>query len=289
MTLLATPPGMDAVPVFDAGWLVSAAIRTPFLSYAGTSSVKWSEELESLHEEWSRVHFIDVWTRNAVLERVDPIAGHAIVTDIGCSTGHLLHDLHQAHPSATLIGIDLIAAGLRKAHDLVPSALLLQADACDLPLHTGSVDVVVCTNLLEHVVDDGRALEEIQRVLRPRGYAVIVVPAAPGTYDYYDRYLGHVRRYARHELARKATAAGLDVIEDRYIASLLHPAFWVVKHWNRLRYAALDGAALAQRVSNDIARSGTSRVGSILGRLEISLGLRLPFGIRNLVWARQRG
>ena len=39
------------------------------------------------------------------------------------------------------------------------------------------------------------------RILRPGARAVIVVPAGPGTYDYYDRFLGHERRYARGELA----------------------------------------------------------------------------------------
>ena len=47
-------------------------------------------------------------------------------------------------------------------------------------------------------------------VVRPGAPAVIVVPAGPGTYDYYDRFLGHERRYARHELSRKAAAAGLE-------------------------------------------------------------------------------
>jgi SAM-dependent methyltransferase len=280
---------MDAVPAFDAGWLVGAPEPTPYLTYAGATPVNWSDELEVLHEESSRTHFMDVWTRHAILERVGASARPAAVADIGCSTGYLLHDLREAYPEATLIGIDLVAAGLRKAHGLVPSARLVLADACDLPLHDGSVDTVVTANLLEHVPDDGRALEELRRVLAPDGHAVIVVPAGPGTYDYYDRFLGHVRRYGRRELARRATAAGLDVIEDRYIASLLFPAFWLVKRWHRLRYAQLDGPALAQRVAHDIASTAESRVGELLGRLERRLGLRLPFGIRNLVWARRRG
>ena len=44
------------------------------------------------------------------------------VADLGCSTGFLLEDLRDAHPDAVLIGVDMIAAGLRKAHDAVPEA-----------------------------------------------------------------------------------------------------------------------------------------------------------------------
>jgi hypothetical protein len=60
------------------------------------------------------------------------------------------------------------------------------------------------------VPDDARALAEVFPTLRPGARAVIVVPVGPGNYDYYDRFLGHERRYAKGELARKADSAGLE-------------------------------------------------------------------------------
>jgi SAM-dependent methyltransferase len=287
VTLLAPPPDRDALPAFDGGWLVDGRPE-PFLSYADPGTVNWSDELESLHEEASRTHFIDVWTRQAILARVGDLLPSAVLADLGCSTGYLLEDLRAAHPEATLIGVDLVAAGLRKAHASTPSARLLQADVRDLPLADGSVDAVVSANLLEHVPDDRRALKEVRRVLRPGGRAVIVVPAGPSTYDYYDRFLGHERRYARRELSEKAVAVGLEIIEDRYIASLLYPPFWLVKQRNRLRYGHLEGEALEQRVTGDIDQTRDSRVGQLLRRVEEGMGLRLPFGIRNLLVARRR-
>ena len=99
-------------------------------------------------------------------------------------------------------------------------------------------------NLLEHVPDDRSALAEIARVLKPGRPAALVVPAGPRTFDYYDRFLGHERRYARGELADKCRAAGLEPREDRHLASLLYPAFWLVKQRNRWRYDHLRGDAL---------------------------------------------
>jgi SAM-dependent methyltransferase len=261
----------------------------PFVSYAvDDAQVNWSEELEAVHAEASRTHFLDRWTRKAIIDCVGPLAPEATVADLGCSTGFLLEDLHVAHPDAVLIGVDMIAAGLRKAHAAVPQAKLLQADVCELPLEDQSLDAVVSANLLEHVPDDGRALREIARVLKPGRPAAIVVPAGPGTFDYYDRFLGHERRYARGELADKCRAAGLEPREDRHLASLLYPPFWLVKQRNRRRYDGLRGEALEARVTQDIANTRDSRVGERTWRLEdrlVRAGVRLPFGIRSLVVA----
>lgn len=286
MTLLA-PPGAEQVPTFDRGWLVGDPPPEPYLSYADIDvSVNWSEELERLHEESSRDHFIDVWTRRAILERLGDLSPAATVLDLGCSTGYLLEDLRGWRPQATLWGLDLVGAGLRKAHERVPDARLLRADACQLPLAERSVDAICSANLLEHVPDDRRALREIARVLRPGGRAAIMVPAGPGTYDYYDRFLGHERRYGRGELAGKARAAALSTIEDCYLGSLIYPAFWLVKQRNRRRYGQLTGEALESRVAGDIAATRDSAAGRLactLERMLLDRAVRLPFGIRNLV------
>lgn len=313
------PPGADTVPRFEEGWIGTGGTSTgtaeiggppsqppsqlptqpptqppthrqPFLAYVERPSVNWSEELEDLHEQSSREHFLDAWTRRAMLKWLGPLPDRPVLADIGCSTGHLLADLHAAHPGATLIGVDLVASGLRKANALVPQARLLQADVCDLPLCAATLDAVLSANLLEHVPDDVSALAELRRVLRPGGRAVVVVPAGPGGYDYYDRFLGHERRYARSELAGKARRAGLEMLLDMHLGSLLYPPFWLVKQRNRRRFDRLEGEALASRVAHDIATTKDSRLGALACRLEermLDRGVRLPFGIRGLTVLRR--
>jgi SAM-dependent methyltransferase len=264
----------------------------PFLSYVEDDhAVNWSAELEELHEESSRHHFIDRWTRRAMLELLGPLPANAVIADLGCSSGYLLEDLRAAHPDAALIGVDLVGSGLSKAHENVPDATLIQADVCDLPLSDASLDAAVSANLLEHVPDDEAALGELRRVLRPGARAVLVVPAGPETYDYYDRFLGHERRYARGELAAKAQRADLEVVEDVHLGSVLYPAFWLVKKRNRRRFDRLRGAALEARVAADIAATGDSRAGRLACAVErrlLRLGVRLPFGIRGLTVVRRR-
>jgi SAM-dependent methyltransferase len=258
----------------------------PFVSHVPAGQVvNWSDELEVLHEESSRDHFIDVWTRRAMLARLGPQRPRPKVLDLGCSSGYLLEDLRSANPNAALIGVDLVGAGLRKAHENLPDATLLQADVCALPLEDESIDVVLSANLLEHVRDDRRALAEVFRILHRGARAVIVVPVGPGNYDYYDRFLGHERRYARGEMVRKAIAAGFDVLEDIHLGAPLYPAFWAVKQRNRRRYGDLAGASLEARVRADIARTTDSALGRLACRIEerlLAFGVKMPFGIRGL-------
>jgi SAM-dependent methyltransferase len=289
--ILRPPPGQAAVPSFESGWKLEGDALAPFLSYVGDDAdVNWSDELEELHEESSRTHFMDVWTRTAMIERLGEVPAAGTIADLGCSTGYLLEDLRAAYPGTQLLGVDLVAPGLGKAHGLLPDAWLLRADVCELPLADASVDAAVSANLLEHVPDDRAALGELRRVLRPGARAVIVVPAGPGTYDYYDRFLGHERRYGRGELAGKAGAAGLEVLEDAHLGAPLYPAFWAVKKRNRRLHDDLRGDALEARVARDIANTQDSALGAWACRLERTLlrrGVRLPFGIRGLTVVRR--
>jgi ubiquinone/menaquinone biosynthesis C-methylase UbiE len=285
---LLPPPGSLHLPSYDAGWLMDGDGRQPYLSYVpadAEGAVQWTAGLQRSHEENARTHFIDVWTRRAMLDRLGPISRAFTVLDVGCSAGYLLEDLRGRSPQATLIGVDLIASGLRRAHALVPQALLLQADACALPLADASVDAVVSANVLEHVPDDEGALAEICRIMKPGARAAIVVPLGPGNYDYYDRFLGHARRYARGELARKARAVGLEVVDEVCLGALLYPAFWTIKQRNRRRYDHLRGKALERKVESDIEDtrdSGIGRLACSLERVLLDAGVKLPFGIRGL-------
>jgi SAM-dependent methyltransferase len=253
-------------------------------------SVNWSEDLEEFHEESTRDHPIEVLTRRTVMSLLDALAATATIVEVGCSTGYLLEDLRAAYPSARLVGFDLIASGLRKAHATLPDCLMAQADACELPLADECADAVISVNLLEHVDDDVRALSEIKRVLRPGAGAVLVVPTGPGLYDYYDRFLHHERRYARGEMAEKVHSVGLGVEADLHLGSVVFPAFWILKKRNRRRFDHLAGYELEERVRRDYGDTKDSSLFDAACRFERGLlrrGVHLPFGIRGLTVVRR--
>lgn len=283
MKLLRDPPAQ----------LVAAYPDAPFLPFAVGLDVNWSAELEAMHEEPSRDHFLDVHTRTAILDSLHAAgvgAPSPTLLDAGCSSGYLLEDLSDAYPGASLIGVDLVAAGLYRAHSNAPQAELLLADACDLPLQDETVDALASANLLEHVPDDVSALREFHRVLRPGGTAALIVPTGKSLYDYYDSHLGHERRYARHELAQKSRAVGFQVIRDTFVGSLIYPPFWITKKRNRRRHRALNDKEARRLVAKSIDRTRGSRLGEIacsVERVMLRQGIGLPFGIRGLTVLRR--
>ena len=53
---------------------------------------------------------------------------------------------------------------------------LARADARSLPFASGEFDAIVCSEVLEHIVEDGAVLMELNRVLRDGGLLLISVP-----------------------------------------------------------------------------------------------------------------
>lgn len=116
--------------------------------------------------------------------------GPQAIVDVGCGDGEatgLVGKLgdpgHTGHIRHTVVGVDWSMMALRGAqrHGL----LLVRGsiDAPGLPLGTGSVDVVILSEVIEHLVDTDSALDEIHRVLRPGGRLLVSTPNLAAWYN----------------------------------------------------------------------------------------------------------
>ena len=143
------------------------------------------------------------------------------VLDLGCGAGHFLSLLlgRGAEP----VGVELSARALERAREREPGAEthLLAADG-SLPLAHASIDLVWCSEVIEHVPDVGALLAEVRRVLRPGGRLLVTTPAhgrvkgalvALTRFDSHFDPLGqHVRFFTPASLRRSLEAARLEVV-----------------------------------------------------------------------------
>lgn len=100
---------------------------------------------------------------------------------------------------------------------------VVRADATALPCADNTMDLVVGLDVLEHIEDDGAAVREIHRTLRPGGIALIAVPVDPRLWSAHDEAVGHVRRYTRTELLDLFTRNGFVIERSRSWNVLLRP------------------------------------------------------------------
>ncbi len=88
-------------------------------------------------------------------------------------------------------------------------------------------DSCVCLNVLEHIEDDRRALQQMASILPSGGVIVLIVPAFPSLSGPIDRHLGHFRRYRRGSMRTLAAEAGLNVEKLRFMNLVGFFGWWM--------------------------------------------------------------
>jgi arsenite methyltransferase len=153
---------------------VSTAPEQEFIFPTGRA---WAQELGYPEPELARVPEATVesfagvanhWT----LGRIEP---GSVVLDLGCGAGtDLLIAAQMTGPAGRVIGVDMTATMLDRARQSATQMGLANVELHEslieaLPLDDASVDIVISNGVIDLVPDKDAVLDEIDRVLRPRG------------------------------------------------------------------------------------------------------------------------
>ena len=163
------------------------------------------------------------WERRRSLLLGEVRAGERVL-DLGCGAGRFVAALRDA--GAEAVGVELAEAALERARRNAPGAdlRLVEPDG-SLPLDHASVDLVWCSEVLEHVADTAYLLLEVRRVLRPGGRLLVTVPyhgrvkgalIALARFDAHFDPLGqHLRFYTRSSLTATLQRSGFEAVRVR--------------------------------------------------------------------------
>jgi ubiquinone/menaquinone biosynthesis C-methylase UbiE len=148
-------------------------------------------------------------------------AGPRRLLDVGCGEGVVLRHLDRHLHGVSVIGLDVDGTGLRVAQSQ-NTVSLVQGSVYDLPFASGSFDLVLCCEVLEHVEQPDVAMAELARVSRDR--VLLSVPNEPiwrlsnmarGKYlRHFGNTTGHIQHWTRLAFLR-LVRTHLDVAEVR--------------------------------------------------------------------------
>ncbi len=108
-------------------------------------------------------------------------------------------------------------------------------DITAMPFETESFDVVLCSEVLEHIPDDDTAISELVRIVKPGKTLAVSVPRAwpekicwQLSDEYFNANMGHVRIYKKNEIIKKIQDQG-PVFLGSHFAHSIHSPYWWLK------------------------------------------------------------
>jgi SAM-dependent methyltransferase len=163
--------------------------------------------------------------RNAVIstligQLVAPMPDGYRVLEVGCGSGNVLRHLERVCTHGRVYGMDLFSDGLVFARTRVDCPLI-QADMHAAPFGVG-FNLIGLFDVIEHLPDDLRVLQDLYHLLAPGGALVLTVPAHMALWSYFDDASHHQRRYSVDGLRARLEEAGYEV---EYLTPYMAPLF----------------------------------------------------------------
>ena len=173
--------------------------------------IRKSAQLEQTHWWYSG--------RRALVGRLMASVTPGTALDVGCGSAGNTAVLRDLGWRVTGLEYSPAAAVLARSRGLP----IVRGDARRLPFPDQSFDLVMSTDMWEHIDEDDQVAAEAARVLRPGGRLLVAVPAGMDLWSGHDVALGHVRRYERDDLVALVESVGLEVVSVQSWNVLLRP------------------------------------------------------------------
>jgi len=167
------------------------------------------------------------------------------ILDIGCGEGR--HTIKACQQAGTIcIGADFDFKNLietkkklafhKSLKDLKCKSFDLSCmDVTKLPFKNCSFDSIICSEVLEHILDDAMAISELVRILKPKKILAVSIPRFwPEkicwllSNEYFNANMGHVRIYKKKSLIKTIESFGTKHYASHYAHSI-HAPFWWLK------------------------------------------------------------
>lgn len=182
--------------------------RGEVFEYSASGELKLMLEAPNYHD-W-------IWGR------VKSFCGDRIL-EIGAGLGIFTRKIQEGRKLVIASDVDRGFLSLLKNHSFGDNVKILEFNAesgnGDL-FEQDHLDTILCINVLEHIEDDMKALNNFFKILEPSGRLILFVPAFPKAYGTIDRLDGHFRRYSKKDLTDKLERAEFKIKKMQYFNSV---------------------------------------------------------------------
>ena len=167
---------------------------------------------------------------------------NGIMLDVGCGEGRHIFGVMQDYPQMKCVGLDMDNASLNKAEEGYKyfesisnaGAEFIKGSAYSLPFPDESIDLIVCSEVLEHLHEYNDAVVEIHRVLKPGGKFYASVPATwpekicwKLSKEYQNQPGGHLRIFSQSGLISEIKESGFKFLSSEKFHSIHSPYWWL--------------------------------------------------------------
>ena len=243
----------------------------------------WNDDLTNIKDlEISKNHPIDVASIEMCNYMLENYAQEEdkVILEIGCLNGNLSKKIIE-QKKYEYIGSDALQNNIIKLANKFKSIPFIVFDITQNPFKSKICNILIMLNILEHIEDDDKALNEAYKLLNDNGKLIVEVPSCKFLYDNYDKKLLHYRRYDAKEIIKKILNAGFVIEKKTHLGFLTFPIFALVKLFNKFFNPN-------NIIEKEIKASDNIFI-KFLFKIELKLiKFNLPFGIRTVICAKKK-
>lgn len=180
---------------------------------------------ESYYSSKAAIYYANA--RHEILPLLPPNVGR--VLDVGCGTGETLALLKQDRGCSWAGGVELFPNAAQEARSRVDQLFEGDIEKIVLPIQPESLDVILCLDVLEHLINPWEVMTRLTDLLKPGGILIASIPNVryakvslslvfSGTWDYTDKGIldrTHLRFFTRSSAINLIESPGLKVDEIR--------------------------------------------------------------------------
>ena len=166
-----------------------------------------------------------LWKAQVMAELV-PEECYQTMLEVGCAEGIVLAELGRRLGVKQAYGLDISTRFIKAAQRSFPHMHFLVSSGESIPLHSKAVDLVICSDVLEHALNPLQLMMELRRVAR---YVVFKVPIERCAIDSFRQYVrrspgvgpnhgsGHLRDYTARSAIRSLESGGFEIVKQQVV------------------------------------------------------------------------